>query len=102
MARWVETTPQGVSWLGFFYGGNIAGAVIGSLAAGFYLLRVYDTAVATYVAVALNSLVAAIGFVISQNGAGRRMPTRARLRLASRCERRPARGPCTSPSPSPG
>src|SRR5687767_636656 len=31
MSRWVETTPNGVSWLGFFYGGNIAGAVIGSL-----------------------------------------------------------------------
>ena len=29
VARWVETTPQGVSWLGFFYGGNIAGAVVG-------------------------------------------------------------------------
>ena len=66
VARWVETTPQGVSWLGFFYGGNIAGAVIGSLTAGFYLLRVYDTAVATYVAVALNFLVAAIGFLISR------------------------------------
>ena len=26
IARWVETTPNGVSWLGFFYGGNI-GAV---------------------------------------------------------------------------
>ena len=24
VARYVETTPQGVSWLGFFYGGNIA------------------------------------------------------------------------------
>src|SRR6188472_4268551 len=54
IARWVETTPSGVAWLGFFYGGNIAGAVIGSLLAGFYLLRVYDMAVATYVAVALN------------------------------------------------
>ena len=27
MARWIETTPRGISWLGFFYGGNIAGAV---------------------------------------------------------------------------
>ena len=54
IARWVETTPPGVSWLGFFYGGNIAGAVLGSLLAGFYLLRVYDMAIATYVAVALN------------------------------------------------
>ena len=48
MSRWVETTPQGVSWLGFFYGGNIGGAVIGSLLAGFYLLRVHDMATATY------------------------------------------------------
>ena len=39
IARWVEATPQGVAWLGFFYGGNIAGAVVGSLLAGFYLLR---------------------------------------------------------------
>jgi len=55
----VETTPKGVSWLGFFYGGNIAGAVVGSLLAGFYLLRVYDSAIATYAAVALNMAVAA-------------------------------------------
>src|SRR6266516_3416435 len=34
IARWVETTPDGISWLGFFYGGNIGGAVIGSLLAG--------------------------------------------------------------------
>ncbi len=39
IARFVRTTPEGVSWLGFFYGGNIAGAVLGSLTAGFYLLR---------------------------------------------------------------
>ena len=58
MARWVETTPDGVSWLGFFYGGNIAGAVLGSLTAGFYLLRVHDMAFATFVAVGLNVLVA--------------------------------------------
>jgi spermidine synthase len=38
----VETTPRGVSWLGYFYGGNLAGAVVGSLLAGYYLLRVYD------------------------------------------------------------
>ena len=55
VARWVENTPAGVSWLGFFYGGNIAGAVAGSLLAGFYLLRLYDMATATYVAAALNA-----------------------------------------------
>ena len=46
IARWIEATPDGVSWLGFFYGGNIAGAVFGCLLAGFYLLRFYDMATA--------------------------------------------------------
>ena len=59
IARWVETTAEGVAWLGFFYGGNIAGAVVGSLAAGFYLLREYDMSVATYVAVMIDLVVAA-------------------------------------------
>jgi hypothetical protein len=54
MARWVETTPRGVSWLGFFYGGNIAGAVIGSLLAGL-LLRVCDMNITTYVAACSTS-----------------------------------------------
>ncbi len=58
VARWVETTPDGVSRLGIFYTGNIAGAVVGSLVAGFYLLRVYDMRVTTFVAVGLDVLVA--------------------------------------------
>ena len=66
IARWVEATPKGVSWLGFFYGGNIAGAVFGSLLAGFFLLRVHDTAVATYTAAAINLGVAAIGLVLAE------------------------------------
>ncbi len=66
IARWVEATPKGVSWLGFFYGGNIAGAVFGSLLAGFFLLRVYDSAVATLTAAAINVGVAAIGFGLAR------------------------------------
>src|SRR5437588_7573745 len=65
IARWVETGPEGVSWLGFFYGGNIVGAVFGCLLAGFYLLRVFDMATATYVAVALNLTVAVMALVLS-------------------------------------
>ncbi len=65
IARWVEATPRGVSWLGLFYGGNIAGAVFGCLLAGFYLLRVHDMATATYVAVGINILVAAIALVLA-------------------------------------
>ncbi len=66
IARWVEATPKGVSWLGFFYGGNIAGAVFGSLLAGFFLLRVHDTAVATYTAAAINLGVAAVGLLLAE------------------------------------
>ncbi len=66
MSRWVESTPEGVSWLGFFYGGNIGGGVIGCLLAGFYLLRVHDTAFATFVAVALNVLVAGLALLIAK------------------------------------
>jgi len=65
IARWIETTPQGISWLGFFYGGNIAGAVFGCLLAGFYLLRVHDMATATYAAAAINITVALIGFALA-------------------------------------
>src|SRR5687768_5493233 len=66
IARWVETTPKGVSWLGFFYGGNIAGAVFGCLLAGFYLLRVHDMVVATLVAAVINFAVGGIGLWLSR------------------------------------
>ncbi len=61
ISRRLEATPTGVSWLGFFYGGNIAGAVFGCLLAGFYVLRVHDMAVATYVAALINFSVAMLG-----------------------------------------
>jgi spermidine synthase len=59
VARWAEQSADGRSWLGFFYAGNLAGAVFGCLLAGFYLLRLYDMAITTYVAVAINASVAA-------------------------------------------
>ncbi len=60
IGRWVDASPRGVSWLGFFYGGNTAGAVLGSLLAGYYLLRVHDTVITTFVAVGLNVVVAVV------------------------------------------
>jgi spermidine synthase len=66
IARWVDTTPRGVAWLGYFYGGNIAGAVIGSLLAGLFLLRFYDVAVGTYAAAAVNAAVALMAWRIAQ------------------------------------
>ena len=64
-ARWVESTPYGVSWMGILYTGNLAGAVFGCLLAGFYLLRLYDMATATFVAVAINALCAALAFLLA-------------------------------------
>ena len=66
VSRWIETTPRGVAWLGFFYAGNIAGAVAGALVAGFYLLRVHDVAVATYVAAAINAAVGVLGLILAR------------------------------------
>ena len=69
IARWVRATPSGVAWLGYFYGGNIVGAVIGCLLAGFYLLRVFDMPTATYVAVALNVVVAGLALMVARRTA---------------------------------
>jgi spermidine synthase len=66
ISRWVKATPDGVAWLGFFYGGNIAGGVAGCLLAGFYLLRMFDVLTATFVAVLLNGLVAAIALLLAR------------------------------------
>lgn len=62
IGRWVESTPRGVSSLGLFYAGNTAGAVLGCLVAGFYLLRVFDVVITTWVAVAVNLLVSGVAW----------------------------------------
>jgi spermidine synthase len=65
IARSVESSPKGIAWLGRFYAGNLAGAVAGCLLAGFYLLRVHDMGIATYVGAAINTALAAIAFALS-------------------------------------
>jgi spermidine synthase len=66
IARWIEATPKGISWLGLFYGGNIAGAVCGCLLAGFYLLRLHDLVVATAVAACVNGAVSLLALILAQ------------------------------------
>jgi spermidine synthase len=66
ISRYVQSSREGVSWMGLFYCGNIAGAVFGCLLAGFYLLRVFDMSIATYVAVAINAAVGAIGLLAAK------------------------------------
>ena len=90
VSRWVETTPQGISWLGFFYGGNIAGAVFGCLLAGFYLLRVHDMVFATYIAAGINLGVALLALAFGgadsfQTGSGCRHESRPGFRRRRGC-----------------
>ncbi len=65
IARWVEQSPRGVSWLGWFYGGNTFGAVLGCLLAGFWLLHSFDLTTATYFAMGINGLIALLGWLLS-------------------------------------
>jgi spermidine synthase len=65
IVRWGESARQDPSWWGILYGGNTVGAVVGCLLAGFYLLRVHNTAVATYAAVAINLAVALVSFMLA-------------------------------------
>ncbi|HEX5045773.1 MAG TPA: fused MFS/spermidine synthase [Gammaproteobacteria bacterium] len=54
VASVARASRGGAAWLGLLYAANTAGAVLGALLAGFYLLRVHDVSVATFVAVALS------------------------------------------------
>ena len=65
IARWLETSRQDITRLGFFYGSNIAGAVLGCALAGFYLLRVHDVATATYVAATINVGIAFVSLIVA-------------------------------------
>jgi spermidine synthase len=65
ISRWLDGTPEGISNLGLLYSGNILGAVVGGLAAGFYFLRIHDMATTTYVAAALNLWVATTALYLS-------------------------------------
>src|SRR2546430_9873589 len=42
ISRWVKATPEGVSWLGYFYGGNIPGGGPGNGGGGVFLLGLPD------------------------------------------------------------
>jgi spermidine synthase len=70
-ARWIQTSSEGVSWMGYLYGGNTVGAVFGCLLAGFYLLRVTDMTFATFVAAALNCAVGLVSLRLAAKTAAR-------------------------------
>jgi spermidine synthase len=65
IVRWIESTPRGVARWGLLYGGNTLGAVFGCLFAAFYLLRLHNTATATYFDAAVNLAVAVVSFELA-------------------------------------
>ncbi|HWI19353.1 MAG TPA: fused MFS/spermidine synthase [Vicinamibacterales bacterium] len=62
IARWRSSEDEAGS-VGLLYMANLAGGATGTVLAGFYLLRVHDTVIATYVAVAINVLIAVACFL---------------------------------------
>jgi spermidine synthase len=69
ISRWAGTTRAGSSMVGMLYMANIAGAATGTVLAGFYLLRVHDTVIASLVAVGFNVIAASIAlWIASRHG----------------------------------
>jgi spermidine synthase len=74
LTRWIEATPEGVAWWGLLYGGNIGGAVIGCLVAAFWILRLFDMALATYLAAAVNFGVAGASYLLARRTGAQAAP----------------------------
>src|SRR5690242_3132494 len=68
IARWWSRDHDAKS-VGLLYMANLIGATTGTVLAGFYLLRVFDTVTATSVAVVLNLAVAAGFYWFARNTA---------------------------------
>src|SRR5262249_15762587 len=65
IARWRIGERQAAN-VSLLYMANLVGATTGTVMAGFYLLRVYDTIVATRVAVAVNFVVATAFYALAR------------------------------------
>jgi spermidine synthase len=82
-SRWLKASPEGVSWMGTLYAANTIGAVGGCLMAGFFLLRIFDMATATFVAAAINVTVGLLSFTIAKKAPEHDTPKdEAGLRIA--------------------
>lgn len=65
IVRWLEASPRAVAWWGWLYGGNTAGAVVGCLLAGFWLLRDFNVVTGTLFAAAINVVVALVSLALA-------------------------------------
>jgi spermidine synthase len=65
ISRWTGVARDGASAVSLLYMANIGGGAFGTVLAGFYLLRVHDTIIATLVAVTLNLIVALTAWLMA-------------------------------------
>jgi spermidine synthase len=66
ISRWMERSRRGIADLGLFYASNIAGAVLGTVLAGFVLLRLFDIYVASAAALMINLAVGGLAIWIAK------------------------------------
>jgi spermidine synthase len=67
ISRMSVTSRAAISPLSIIYSANTLGAMLGALAAGFFLLRIFDTITASCVAAGLNVLLALVGLGLSRS-----------------------------------
>ncbi len=66
LTRFVSSRPEKLGGqLSFLYGFNTLGAVVGTAAAGFWLLRFYSVSTTLYIAILINSLIGILSIVIA-------------------------------------
>jgi spermidine synthase len=66
LTRFVSSHPEKLGGhLSFLYGFNTLGAVVGTAAAGFWLLRFFSVSTTLYVAILINSLIGMLSILIS-------------------------------------
>ena len=97
MSRWVETSPQGVAWLGYFYGGNTGGAVDRQPARRLLPAARPRHGDRHLRGRGLNVVVGALAMLVARRDAVRGSGDRRRRK----CAPLPAPGPSTSRSRSP-
>ena len=93
--RFVKGTQSIGRYVGFLYGLNTAGAVVGSMICGFLFLRLLGMRGATLLAVAVNLMVALMAWILGKEDAGSQAPG-ASLDAGDTVELKPSSAPVTS------
>lgn len=67
IAKWFQLSRTTAAPIGLLYAANTAGAVLGCLSAGFYLLRLFDMTAASFVPAMINLGIALSSWILSRS-----------------------------------